>query len=126
MPVRIQWLTVAFSLALFGACGGNGGTGPQIDEVTPSRASPGDSIEILGARFCGDESSSAMENGRCVTPPAAVVNFGDDAGVVRAAVSAYEQERITVTVPASAPAGATSIVLIRNGVASNPADFEVL
>jgi len=116
---------VAAWAASIAGCGGDDGVGPYIDRVLPEAAAPGDTVEIIGERFCGDGSDLADDEGACITPPAGSVNFGMDADVVRASIAEWKNERISVDVPESAAAGATLIVVTVNGVSSNAADFEV-
>jgi hypothetical protein len=116
--------TVVFSLA---ACDDDlGGQGPVIDMVVPAASSPGETIQLSGDRFCSDDDADVGTDGRCLTPPAALVNFGEGAQVVRANAVSYTQESITVVIPSSASLGATVIVVVRDGVPSNALPFEVL
>lgn len=125
MAARRAVLALA-ALALVAVTGcGDGGTGPVIDSVAPEQGQRGAQVEIMGARFCGDDDGAADDQGACTTPPAGFVNFGIEDPVVRADVVSWMDERITVTVPNMAPAGATVIVVTVNGVSSNAADFDV-
>jgi len=112
----------AVVIALAGC--GDGGTGPFIDAVQPSTAAAGDSVDILGRRFCGDGDGVAAGDGPCTRAPVGVVSFGAGDAVERAAVQAWTHERITVMVPQAEP-GVTTVVVSVNGVASNEADFEI-
>jgi hypothetical protein len=119
-------LSVLSALALVAVSGcGDGGSGPVIDSVSPKAGQRGAQVEIMGARFCGDEDDAADDQGACTTPPAGFVNFGIEDPVVRANVVAWMDERITVTVPNMAATGATVIVVTVGGVSSNAADFSV-
>ncbi len=109
-------------LALVAACGSDGdGSGPVIDAVSPSAGSPGDTVELSGRRFCGDAAADANEDGSCVVPPAGVVSVGE----MRASVVMWTHELVVVTVPGSAPTGATTVSLNRDGVDSNAVGFTV-
>lgn len=123
--VIVLAIVVAAGALATSGCDEDDGIGPRVDRVMPEAAAAGATVEIVGERFCGDESNAATDEGTCTVPPAGFVNFGKDANVVRAAIVEWKQERITVTVPASAAAGATLIVVTVEGVSSNAVEFEV-
>ena len=123
---RVGNLVFAVALAAVGAACGGDGEGPVIDEIQPASAMPGDTVEVLGDRFCGDSDADADAEGTCVENVAALVNFGEDQSVIRASISSYGHTRITVEVPPAAPSGATVVVVLRGGVPSNAADFDIL
>ena len=111
------------TLAL-GACGGDDGGGPpHIDSLAPSEAAVGAMVEILGSNFCGEVPS--LDDGRCEETVGGFVTFGTSPGIVRADVSMWKVDRISVNVP-SGVTGPTSVVVTVEGVASNAKDFEVL
>ena len=121
---RALWGLAAFALVVVTGCG-DSGTGPVIDSVTPQQAQRGAEVELLGDRFCGDGDDVADSAGVCATPPSGFVNFGIEDPVVRANVVRWLNDRITVTVPNSAPVGATVLVVTVSGVSSNAVDFDV-
>ncbi len=124
---RLIMLAIFAVAAVFASsgCEQDDGVGPFVDRALPDAAAPGATVEIVGERFCGDESSAATDEGTCVVPPAGFVSFGRDANVVRATIVEWKEERITLTVPTSANAGATLVVVTVDGVSSNAVDFEV-
>lgn len=117
-------LVAAIALVAVLGCG-DGGEGPVIDDILPAAAAPGATVEIVGARFCGDPDDSADADGMCVDNVAAVVNFGAGEQVARAQISSYGQNSISVAVPSTATPGATIVVVVRDGVTSNSFDFEI-
>lgn len=123
--MRAFFAVLGLSVMVFGCGGDDGGQGPIIDELLPAAAAPGATIEVIGDRFCGDLSEDANADGTCVDNVAALVNFGEDQAVIRASVQSYTHTRISVAVPDQAPAGATVVVVLRGGVPSNSAAFDV-
>jgi uncharacterized protein (TIGR03437 family) len=115
---------LVLTLCVVAACG-DGGEGPVIDDVQPPAAAAGATIEIIGDRFCGDEDSSANDDGTCVSPPASLVFFGEQPDASRASISMYSHTQITAVVPAAAAVGATVVIVVRGEVESNRFDFEV-
>ncbi len=106
---------LALGLAL-GACADDGG--PRLDQVTPSTARPGASVELTGRRFCGETLS-------CLGI-AAKVELGLDPPMIEAMVFAYSDNVATIQIPSFAPPGKTALVLTVDGRSSNSLDFEVL
>jgi hypothetical protein len=115
-----RWLAVA---AMAGCS--NVDFGPTIEAVMPEAAAAGDRVDILGERFCGDGDTAAAADGACTLEPAGYVHLGGDIDVLRVATEQWRQQRITLTVPPDAPSGASFIVVVVEGVASDPTPFEV-
>jgi hypothetical protein len=122
---RLGLLSAPLLLAL-AACGEEPGPEPLIDDVLPAAAGRGELVVIIGDRFCAPGPLPAADDLACAAPPAALVSFGGQAEVVRARTERYGQRRISLLVPDTAPPGATTLVVLRAGVASRPVDFEVL
>lgn len=121
IPCRIGWMVLLMVLSPgLGACG-DSGTGPEIESLMPSAASPGEVVEVLGKRFCGGD---ADDDGACASQPDGVVSFGADASL-RGLVAAWSDTRISLTVPSTAPLGATLVVVTVDGVSSNEVAFDV-
>jgi hypothetical protein len=116
---------LALALAVGGCVGEDEASGPFIDDIQPAAAAPGETIEILGVRFCSDLEELVDDEGLCDPPVSGVVLFGEGVEAARAQITGYGQERITAIVPAAAVPGATIVTLSRDMVPSNPFDFEV-
>ncbi|NVB79302.1 MAG: hypothetical protein HOV81_12975 [Kofleriaceae bacterium] len=106
---------LCLGLAL-GACADDGG--PRLDEVTPSSARVGTSVQIVGRRLCGAQAS-------CLGV-AAKVEIGLEPPIAEAMVFAYSDTVATIQIPATAMPGKTALVLTVDGRSSNSLDFEVL
>jgi hypothetical protein len=108
------------------ACGDDGGgTAPRIDMLAPTSAAVGGDVEILGGRFCGPAATDVGGDDTCASPPDGFVTFGVTDAVLRAQVKSWKGTRITVGVPAAAPAGVSTVTVTVNGVSSNVASFTV-
>jgi|GEM_PF-6829794 len=105
------------------ACADGGGTGPEILQLAPTVATPGDTLEVIGERFCADQGVDA--DGGCVVPPAGSIHIGAGTTVVRAETLRWTDERIRVDVSDDAATGATVVTVSVEGVVSNAVDFEV-
>ncbi len=97
--------------------------GPQIAAVEPAQAPRGATVRVHGTGFCGDGRGSAT--GDCVPLPPGSVVFGLELPAARAAVQAWRDDAIAVTVPTGAAIGSTVVVVTVDGRSSGGGDFEV-
>lgn len=116
---------LAVVLALAG-CGDDGDAGgpPHIDSLSVATGAAGDTIDVMGAHFCGP--SMVADMGACDPPVAGIVTFAvaADAGPVgRGQVMAWKDRAITVKVPGGLPAGPCKVKVVVDTVASNEVDF---
>jgi len=108
----MRWLIVTALVA----CADDGG--PRLSRAVPERAGIGQSVEIIGDRFCGSASDC--------TSVGATVEIGLDAPIVQARIITYEATTATIEIPTIVSPGATDIILTVNGRSSNALPFEVL
>jgi hypothetical protein len=119
-------LAMAGVVSVLGAaCGGDDGSGPVIYELAPAQAQVGGTVDLIGARFCGDDPANVGLEGRCIDPPSGFVTFGTADGIDRADIAFWRAERITVTLPNVGP-GAMSVVVTVTGRQSNAEAFQVV
>jgi predicted small lipoprotein YifL len=126
MRRALSLLAALTTLSVMTACGGDGGSGPEIDAIAPASGARGAAVTITGVRFCGDGDDAAGADGACTTPPAGFVNFGVDADVARATVTSWRHEEIVVSVPQAVVDGTNQVIVTVNGVSSNAAEFAVV
>lgn len=119
----MKWLAAVLALGLV-ACADSEGSGPEILQLAPSVASPGDTVEILGQRFCAEQGVDGT--GECIVPPAASVHIGAGTTVVRADTVRWADERIRVALPPDTATGVTLLTVSVEGEVSNAVDFEVV
>ncbi len=128
VTVRATLLRMALLVAgvlVAGCSPGDDGVGPRIDLVAPTAARAGQTLEIAGARFCGDEPIDVLQDGEtCAVATSGFITIGDSSAS-REDVASWTDGRIRVVVPTGA-AGATTLVVTANGRVSEPVDFEVL
>lgn len=120
LGTRLSVIALAVTLLSCGV----GGVGPVIDMLDPASGARDSQVEIIGDRFCGEGADAADAEGACASPPNGFVSFGAEEPI-RATVQSWRHQRITVTVPASAPVESTIVTVTVNGNESNPVSFEV-
>ena len=108
--------TFVLGLVTLVACADDGG--PRLDAATPSSARRNEMVTITGRRLCGT-------SGDCATA-AGEIQLGLEPPMVRAVVVSYSDTATAIVVPASAPIGATSLIVTVGERSSNALAFEVL
>jgi hypothetical protein len=105
---------ISVMMMMMTSCTDDGG--PRLDRAEPRAARAGETVTLYGHRLCG---------GDCATA-AGKVQLGLSLPTILAPVVSYEDEVAQISVPVSAPIGATEIVVTVNERSSNALDFEVL
>lgn len=113
---RPGWALAAGVAASLAACGEDGG--PRLSGVVPASARRADRVTLSGSRLCGVAGDCAAAAG--------AVDLGREPPLVRVPVAAYSDTMAELVIPATAPVGATALVVTVNERASNALDFEVL
>ncbi len=109
----MKWLLV---LALVGGCADDGG--PRLTKRVPDALGRGGVVEIDGTRLCGKSDDCAHVS--------ATVQLGTSSPFVDAVVMTWTPTVGTATIPATAPAGNTSLVVTVDGLASNELSLDIL
>jgi hypothetical protein len=125
-----RWAVFLTGVALLSsACDDATDPSPRIFQVLPAQAQVGTSIHILGEQFCGPDSKDVDDGGHCRVSVGLLVSLSG----LEAFHPTKERENtfwdpglVRTELPASAPAGATKLVVTVYGRQSNAVDFEVL
>jgi uncharacterized protein (TIGR03437 family) len=110
------------ALLVLAACDPGGGA--RLDSVNPAAASAGARVLVTGSGLCGRALDA--DGLACTDSLVGRVFVGAEPPQVSATVTAWSDQDLEFVVPQSAPVGATDIVVVVDGRASNALAFELL
>lgn len=119
--VRVRWWLVVAATAV--GCASEPAA-PEVYYVAPEQVAVGAELQLVGAKLCGERARVA--EGQCVEPPAATVNFGAEAQVVRGNTLVWRDDRISLIVPFEVTPGARTLTVSIDGVVTAPVELTVI